>query len=39
MLSASKGQTYLRKILFGADEDLFILGKIMSMYTQNQVSK
>lgn len=31
MLSAREGQTYLSEILLGADEDLFILGEIMSM--------
>lgn len=39
MLSASEGQTYLSKILFGADEDLFMLGEIMSINTQNWVLK
>lgn len=37
MLSASEGQTYLSKILFGTDEDLFMLGEITSMNTQNRV--
>lgn len=34
MLSAAEGQTYLNEILLGADEDLFMLGEIMSMNPQ-----
>lgn len=31
MLLAREGQTYLSEILLGSDEDLFMLGEIMSM--------
>lgn len=34
MLSAREGRTYLSEILLGADEDLFMLGEIMSMNPQ-----
>lgn len=34
MLSAREGQTYLSEILLRADEDLFMLGEIMSINTR-----
>lgn len=39
MLSAREGQTYLSEILLKADEDLFMLGEIMSNTRKTSIMK